>query len=265
MISRRLIEQECKRRQITITEEEIDAEIAKAAETMLELRPDGKPDVEQWLKLVNEQQGVSVEVYRRDAVWPSVAMRKIVASSVKVTPEDIQKGFEANFGERVDCLAIVLDNHRRATEVWALARNNPTPENFGDLAEKYSVEAGSRALRGEVPPIQKHGGQPVLEEVAFKLNPGDLSSIVQVGESFVILLCKGRTKPVDVQLADVRDSIHKDVYEKKLNQTVGNYFEQLRERATIDNFIAGTTQAPKLGPDRPQPAARPVDMKGVLR
>ncbi len=264
-ISRRLIEQECKRRQIKVTEEEMDAEIANAAATMLELGPDGKPDVQKWLALVTEQQGVSVEVYRRDAVWPSVALRKIVGPSVKVTEDDLQKGFEANFGERVRCLAIVLDNHRRATEVWTLARQNLNREYFGDLAEKYSVEAGSRSLRGEVPPIQKHGGQPVLEEVAFKLSPGELSSIVQVGENFVILLCEGRTKPEPVVLADVRNDILKDVHEKKLNQAVGNYFQDLRDRATIDNFIAGTTQAPKPSPEGMQRAVKPVDMNRILR
>lgn len=264
-ISRRLIEQECKRKQITVTEEEIDAEIANAAATMLELQPDGSPDVQKWLALVTEQQGVSIDVYRRDAVWPSVALRKLVGDSVKITEDDIQKGFEANFGERVRCQAIVLDNHRRATEVWALARANPTREYFGELAEKYSVEADSRALRGEVPPIQKHGGQPVLEDVAFKLAPGELSSITQVGERFVILLCEGRTKPEQVDLAQVRNTIYKDVQEKKLSQAVGNYFQELRDRATIDNFITGTTQSPKLGPAQPQPAARPVDMNRVLR
>ncbi len=57
----------------------------------------------------------------------------------------------------------------------------------------------------------------------------------------------------------------KNVQEKKLSQAVGNYFQQLRDRATIDNFVTGTTQSPKLGPARPQPAARPVDLNGVLR
>jgi parvulin-like peptidyl-prolyl isomerase len=264
-ISRRLIEQECKRKKVTVTEEEIDAEIANAAETMLPPRPDGTADVQKWLAMVSEEQGVTVEVYRRDAVWPSIALRKLVGASVQITQEDLQRSFEANFGERVRCLAIVLDNHRRATEVWGLARNNLTREYFGELAEKYSVEADSRSLRGEVPPIQKNGGQPVLEKVAFQMQPGELSSIVQVGQNFVILLCEGRTKPEKVTLDEVRDDIYEDVHEKKLNHAVGNYFQQLRDRATIDNFITGSTQSPKQGPARPQPAARPVDMNRVLK
>jgi parvulin-like peptidyl-prolyl isomerase len=264
-ISRRLLEQECKRKGVTVTDAEIDAEIANAAAEMLELRPDGTPDVQKWLALYTEQQGVTVEIYRRDTVWPSVALRKLVGASVKVNEEDIRKGFEANFGERVRCLAIVLDNHRRAQEVWRLARTNPTREHFGDLAEQYSVEAGSRALRGEVPPIQKNGGQPLLEREAFSLSPGEISSIIQVDQSFVILLCEGRTKPEMVELSEVRDNIYKDVHRKKLNHAMGNYFQQLRAQATIDNFVAGTTQSPKKATARPSTAVRPVDMNRVVK
>ncbi len=271
-ISRRLIEQECKRKNIAVTEQEIDAEIANAAATMLDLLPDGSADVQKWLTLVTEQQNVTVELYRRDAVWPSIALRKLAGPTVTVTKEDLQKGFEANFGERVRCLAIVLENHRRATEVWSLARANMNPrsfeesrEYFGDLAEKYSIEAGSRALRGEVAPIQKYGAQKVLEDVAFELSPGELSSIIQVDETFVILLCEGRTKPEQVNIEEVQENIYKDVHEKKLAHAVGNYFQQLRDRATIDNFITGTTQSPKHGPTKPSTAVRPVDMKGMVR
>jgi parvulin-like peptidyl-prolyl isomerase len=105
----------------------------------------------------------------------------------------------------------------------------------------------------------------VLEEVAFKLAPGELSSIIQVEQNFVILLCQGRTKPEQVDFEEVRDGIYKDVHEKKLAHAVGDYFQQLKDRATIDNFIAGTTQSPKLGPNRPSTAVKPVDMKGMVR
>ena len=68
-----------------------------------------------------------------------------------------------------------------------------------------------------------------------------------------------------MKLAEVRDDIYEDVQEKKLNHAMGNYFQQLRDQATIDNFITGTTQSPKQGPARPQTAVKPVDMKRVLR
>ncbi|MDI9446656.1 MAG: peptidylprolyl isomerase [Planctomycetota bacterium] len=262
-IQRRLLEQECKRRQVTVSEQELDAEIARAAAQMIETKPDGSPNIEKWIELITRQQGVSVEVYRRDAVWPSVALKKLVRGRVEVTEEDLQRGFEANYGERVRCLAIVLDNHRRAQEVWQLARANPTPEHFGELAEQYSVEPGSRALRGEVPPIQRHGGQPLLEKEAFALAPGELSSILQIDQRFLILLCEGRTKPEPVKFEEVKEYLHADIFEKKLNQAMADHFQQLRAQATIDNYIAGTTQAPRKAVEMQPPArtaGRPVDL-----
>lgn len=243
-INRTLIELACEKRKITITEAEIDREIVRAASDSLPPK-DGKPDVEGWLKLVTERQGVSADVYRRDSVWPSVALKKLVGDEVTVTEEDKQKGYEANFGPRVRCLAIIMNNFRRTQEVWEMARGNRTAEYFGELAEQYSIEPSSRALRGEVPPIKKHGGRPLLEEEAFSLKPGDISGIIQVGERYIILYCLGHTKSTKVSFDEVREEIYKEIYEKKQRLAMARYFQQLQDTATIDNYLAGTTQRPK--------------------
>lgn len=207
-INRRLLEQACKKKNITVNQAEMDQEIVRAAASMLPPKADGSPDVETWLRRATEEQGVSLEVYQRDAVWPSVALKKLVGGTVPVSDDDLHKGYEANYGERVRCLAIILESLRRAQEVWEQARQNPSPAFFGQLAEKYSIEASSRALRGEVPPIQKYGGQPKLEEEAFKLQSGQLSGIVQMDDKFVILLCLGRTEPRQVNFAEVKNLIY---------------------------------------------------------
>ena len=184
---------------------EIDAEIARAAAQLTSRLPDGSPDVKGWLALASKQQGVSVETYRREVVWPSVALKKLAVGRIEVTDEDLKKGFEANYGPRVRCRAIVLNNLRRAQEVWEMARRKPTVENFGELAAKYSIEGSSRALKGEVPPIRRYGGQPLLEEEAFALKPGDLSGVIQLDDKYVILFCEGYTKPIDVDFAERKE------------------------------------------------------------
>ncbi len=245
-INRLLLEQACRKAKVVVTEEDMNAEIARAASSRVLPKEDGAPDVEAWIELYTKQNGVSAEVYRTDAVWPSVALRKLVGHTVEVTEEDIQRGFEANYGPRVRCLAIVLNSHRRAQDVWQKARANPTVEYFGDLATEYSVEPDSRALRGEVRPIQKYGGQPLLEQDAFALKPGELSQIIVVGrEQYVILMCLEQTKPVEVEVAEVRDIIHEEIFEKKLYGAMARHFDKLRASATIDNFVTGTTQSPQ--------------------
>lgn len=259
MIGRRLLEQACKQHKIAVNDEEIDQEIARAAARQLPLKSDGSPDVDRWLELVTGEQNVSVDIYRHDAVWPSVALQKLAGQHVEVTEEDLKRGYEANYGPRARCLAIVLDDLRRAQKVWQMARDNPTEEFFGELAVQYSLDPGSQALRGEVPPIHRHGGQPELEKAAFSLEAGEISGILDVGPNrWVILYGQGLTKPViDVDFASVRELIHEEVREKKLRIAMGEYFEKLQSTATIDNYLAGTVQSPAKA-DALRAATRPV-------
>ncbi len=244
-INRRLLDQSLRRRKIAVSNAELEAEIARAAQSMGKITADGKPDVAGWIDYLTQTQNISREVYVRDEVWPSVALKHLVNDHVEITEEDLQKGYEANYGVKIRCRAIVLNNQRRAQEVWEKARENPTIKNFGDLAEQYSIEPGSRSLRGEVPPIQKHGGQPTLEKEAFTLKPGELSGIVQVGDMYVILLCEGITKPIDTSFEEVRELLYRDIHEKKLRVAMGKAFEHLQSSARIDNFLAGTSKVPR--------------------
>jgi parvulin-like peptidyl-prolyl isomerase len=262
-INRRLLDQMLRRRRLQVTDADLEAEVARAALSMGKVKPNGEPDVAGWIEFLTQSQNISREVYVRDEVWPSVALKKLVGDHVQITEEDLKKGYEANYGPKVRCRAIVVNNQRRAQEVWEKARENPTVKHFGDLAEQYSIEVGSRSLRGEVPPIQKHGGQPVLEKEAFALAEGELSGIIQVGDSYIILLCEGHTKPIDTTFAEVRDLLYRDIHEKKLRVAMANLFDELKESARIENFLKGTSKVPKQeeealskAADAPQPEVR---------
>ena len=245
LITRRLIEQALVRERRTVTQADIDAEIVRAAEDMGFRKPDGSADVAAWLDRVTREEKVPLRHYVEDVVQPTVALKQLVGK-VPVTQEDLDKAFEATFGPRAKCRVIVMDSQRRAQEVWQLARQNPTVERIGDLAEQYSVDPTTRALRGEVPPIQKHGGQPALERQAFSLKPGELSGIVQIADRFMVIFCEGFTEAAQVERAEVRNELYDDIHEKKQRIEMARYFSHLRESATIDNFLTGTSQSPAL-------------------
>lgn len=244
VISSRVLKQEVAKRQIVVTQADIDQELGTTALSFLPEK-DGLPDINGWLQKVSTEQDISVEYYIDEVIWPNVALKKMCFANVDITPDDLQKGFEANFGERVECRAIVFDNQRRAREVWEIARRTPTLENFEALAEQHSVDPASKAMRGVIPPIHRHCGQPLIEKEAFRLAAGELSSVLQVEGRFVVLFCKGRTQPVEANFAVVKDELYKDIFEKKLRVMMADQFTQLKESALIDNFLAGTTQRPR--------------------
>ncbi|QDU90715.1 Foldase protein PrsA 2 precursor [Pirellulimonas nuda] len=243
-ISQLLLRQELKRANITVTDAEVQAEMAHAATLAGVVDPQGKPDMQAWVKAATEEQGVSYDLYVRDSVWPSAALKKLTGGSVQVTTDDLQKGFEANYGERVRCRAIVLGDMRRAQEVWSKARRDGSIEFFGKLAAEYSIEPTSKNLEGEVPPLRRNGGQPQLEDTAFALKPGEMSGIVQVADKYVILFCEGRTEPVSIRPDEVRDVLTRDIFEKKIRIAMADRFEMIRKSAKIDNYLAGTSQSP---------------------
>lgn len=270
-INRHVLTQELVRRKVEVSKSDLDAEIARAAETYGFLKRDGSnaPDIDKWMAHVMEQGAASPDLYIRDAVWPTVALKKLVREKVTVTGEDLRKGFEANYGERVEVLAIVLGNQRDANKVFEMARGEPTETYFGQLASEYSIEPVSRANNGKVPPIRMHGGQPTLEEAAFKLKPGELSGIIVSGDRYIVLRCLGRTKPVVQEFESVKEELQKDIHEKKLRIAMAEEFDRLKEGAQIDNFLAGTSQpgakAEKQAARPRTPSARPAAGPAVQR
>jgi len=245
-INRRLLDQALRKRNMKISDDELDVEIGRAAAAMGKTKPNGQPDIEAWLAHVAKTENITRDVYVRDEVWPSVALKKLVGDKVPITNQDLQRGYEANYGPKVRCRAIVLNNQHRAQEIWEKARHDMNVKAFGDLAEQYSIEAGSRSLRGEVPPIQRHGGQPLLENEAFALDAENpLSGIIQVGGNFVILFFEGRTTPVKTSFEEVKDLVYRDIHEKKLRLAMAKMFDNLKEDAHVDNFVTANIKLPK--------------------
>jgi len=241
-INRTLLMQALKQQGLQVTQQDLNAEIGRAAQSIGHLNKDGSVNIEQWLAYVTNNDPTKEEFYIEDEVWPTVALKKLVASSVVVSQEDMDKGFQANYGRRVEVKAIVANDHRSALKVWNMASSNPTSEYFGELAHQYSIEPASKANYGAVPPIQMHGGRPELENEAFKLQIGELSKVVQVGEHWIILYCLGHTEPVVTDFDAVKEELHAMILEKKMRLAMGIEFQRLRRDSQIDNFLAGTSQ-----------------------
>lgn len=264
-INRQLLLQALARQRVKVLQQDIDDEVARAAKLYGFMKDDGSADIEAWLNKVIKEDAATVDLYVQDAVWPSVALKKLVADDVEVTEEDLKKAYEANYGEQVEVLIVVLGSHRRAQEVWEMARANPTDDFFADLAHQYSIEPTSKYNFGKVPPIRRFSGQPDIEKEAFQLTPGKLSGIVAVGDKFIVMRCVKRKKPEGApDLNAVEKELYVDLHEKKLRIAMSKRFEYLRESARIDNYLTGTSQSPRRTEAKsavqPASAVKPVDI-----
>ncbi|MDP6447609.1 MAG: peptidylprolyl isomerase, partial [Pirellulaceae bacterium] len=257
-INRHLLLQALRQKGIAVNQQDIDYEIARAADSFGYVTDDGKPDVQKWINDVTNGDRSQIDLYIRDAVWPSVALKKLVGGRVKVTEDDLRKGFESNYGPRVEALAIVVGSQREAQKVWQMARDNPTDEFFGQLANQYSIEPTSKANYGRVPPIRRFSGQEHLEKEAFRLEPGELSGLIAVDDRFIILRSLGQTKPMVDGVDDVRAELQRDMLEKKLRLAMAEEFDRLTKNAKVDNRLARPSRATVAPASANLPLRRPA-------
>lgn len=235
IINRRLIEQECQRVGVTVTNGEIQQEVTKIAKRF-NIAP------EAWYVLLKNERGISPTQYHRDVIYPMIALKKIAGENIEVTNQDMKEIFERNYGERVEARMILIEgNIRQANETWEACKS--APDDFGRIAREKSADTTTRALGGVIPPIARHGGShPRVEEEAFKLRVNEISALIDVGEGrYVILKCEGRTKPIVTDIRDVWDELQPMLIEEKTQAAVARVFDSIKKRAEVINYVTNST------------------------
>jgi hypothetical protein len=252
MIGRVLVQQQCKAAQVDVTEEDVRTELSQILER-------NKLKLSEFKQQVLASQNMTLGQYLRDQVWPRLALIRLVKNKVTVSDEDIQKAFEANFGEKVDIRMMTVVERRKAEEVWKEVSDQKTLEDrakvFEDIARRFSTDEATRPYGGKAAPLGRHTVNEQLEQAAFALQPGDLGSIMQIPGGHLLLLCVGRIpartdvdldskvpvdspKPGEPEMT-YRELLTKDIEQKKVMQEVGVYYKKVEDEAKIENFLTG--------------------------
>ncbi len=258
LINRLIIQQECEKRGITVTKAEIEQEVAETAKKF-------KLPLDTWYQMLQAERGLTRDQYHDDIIWPMLALKKLAGQQIEVTEADMKIGFERDYGPRVKARLILIDsNIRHANQIWEEAK--AAPEKFDELAIKYSADPNTRPLGGVIPPIRKHGGSPQIEDVAFKMQPGDISPVIQIEENrYVILKCEGRTEPVVTDIRDVWNVLYSQLVEEKTQTAVAKVFDGIKTQARVDNYLTRTTTGGRPAPiqqtggvQQPNPSVKPA-------
>src|SRR5688572_25659331 len=145
LVNKELILDHCDARGIKVTNKDIDAEIERMAVRF------GVP-VEQWVRMLEKERGINKEQYRRDIVWPTLALRKLAADRLEVTDKELTEAFDAQYGPQVKVRMIgIHGNEKKAKEIHAKAVADP--QDFARLAREHSEDTESASVSGWIPPI----------------------------------------------------------------------------------------------------------------
>ena len=135
MVNKRLIMLECQKQGISVSRNEVNAEIKRMAKRF-------KIPVDQWFKLIKRERNISPEQYANDIIWPTLALRKLAGGQLKISQKELVAEYETQYGERIHARLIAVSDPEKAKKLRAEAAANPA--NFGNLAKAESEDAPAR-------------------------------------------------------------------------------------------------------------------------
>jgi foldase protein PrsA len=219
LINRLIILQECDRRGVTVSQEEVTREVTEIAKKF-NLPPDT------WYQMLQSERNITPQQYRDDVIWPMLALKKLAGTEFKPTNEDMDHAFKRDFGPRVKARVVLVDgNIRQANEVWTEC--NANPDDFDRIAREKSADPNTR-------------------EAAFRMRAGEISPVIEIEQNrYLIMKCEGRTEPVVTDIKDVWDDLYKQVVEEKTQAAVATVFDKIKKDAQVQNFLVNSTTGVK--------------------
>lgn len=226
LINRRIVELACKSRGIEVTDAMIEAQLDRDLEKM-------GPNFNRknFNDLVLKKFNKTMYEWKEDVIRPKLMMVQLVAPMVKVTEDDLRKGFEGRYGPKVECRWIVLPDDKHKDQLWHKARESEA--GFHEIATKYNLPALCPKGGAGIPPIHRHFGDPTIERIAFGLKVGDVSQLIGLPDKTVVILKCDRHIPEDPlkRFEDERLGLYQEIHEVKLQQLINQKVADMRTQA----------------------------------
>ena len=189
-----------------------------------------------WLTMLERERNITPDQYRREIIWPTLALQRLAAAQIAVSQDELRKAFETEYGPKVKVRLIAVSSRQKADDLRQKAAANP--ETFGDLAKESSEDANSASARGLIPPIRKNLGQEEVEKVAFGLKEGEISPVLQVGEPVPdpeVRKTVAGDLPLQPAPATDRSQLHDQIRDQKLRTAATDLFQKLQAESKVVN------------------------------
>jgi peptidyl-prolyl cis-trans isomerase C len=109
-------------------------------------------------------------------------------------------------------------------------------EDFAALA-KESSEGPSSAKGGDLGYFRRGQMVKSFEEAAFRLQPGEVSEIVETGYGYHLIMVIDKKPETTIAYKDVKDRLEQHLKREKVRKEVSLYVEKLEEKAKVERFL----------------------------
>jgi len=232
--------------------EGIEVDPAEVDENIEELRSVFKSELSWVSKLENE--GFTEESYRKHVermIASKTYLDRIRADVADVSDTELERYYRDNeyrltLPDQVRVRHILLtwkplgtqDDRAAILEqmepILERARNG---EDFAALAAEFSDDYATKNAGGDTGLFHRGQMAPAFEEVAFTLEPGEISDPVETGFGVHIIKLEERLPSRLLPLDEVREQLRDHVREEKMETAVREKIDDLRAAADIEVLI----------------------------
>ena len=242
LIERRLLVQEAKKQNISISNDELEQWLAN-------VRQQQNMSEDQFRESV-EQYGMKFDQYREMTRQNLLRLRIVrfkVVSKIAVSDAEVEAAYRDQFGAARGTQAFYTVRHilirppNDSVEADKLARERARDarsriengESFGSVAEEVS-DGPTAAKQGMLGEFKKGELDPQFEQAAFSLKPGDLSPVVKTKFGYHVIVIDKIDEREDPQVAERRDAIRGELREKAVERQFRVYLNNLRTHSFVD-------------------------------
>jgi parvulin-like peptidyl-prolyl isomerase len=129
--------------------------------------------------------------------------------------------------------AQLQEGRKRADDALRQAKTTKNEEDFGMLAEKIS-EDDYRVMMGYHKPVDRAKLPPMVVQALLKMQPGQVSDIIQVDQAYTIVRLVKHVPAGKATFAQVKDSLQKELQQKKTNEVRASFDKQLQQGAKVE-------------------------------
>jgi foldase protein PrsA len=210
---------------ITVTDDEVNAEVEKAKKYF-----DSEDKFNEFLK------GQSMDLdYFKQSVKKELTVNKLtdkLAGNIAVTDEEVNAYYDTHQNEFMSVKAshILLDTKEEAEKMLVRVKAG---ENFGELAKQNSKDPSAKENSGDLDYFRHGDMVEPFEKAAFALKPGEISEIVQTDFGFHII--KVEDSKLD-KFEDVKEQLKGSMLSDKKSGEYEKQLEEMRKNAKIEKF-----------------------------
>lgn len=229
MISNEIIRQEAEEADITVTEVELDAELAEYEE-----RYGGAEALEAAIA----QSGMTMEDLTSE-MENFLKVEKIIGPDIETTDEAIATYFKENqeaLGQpaQVEASHILTETKEQAEEV---ANKLADGVDFAELAAEYSTDTASAENGGDLGSFGKGEMAAEFEEAAFGMEPGDISEPVETEFGYHIIKVTDKTEAAEATLEESKEEIREILFDEALSAQYATWLAEKQAAYDIERKL----------------------------